>query len=126
MTNLPKFLDIGIGGFLGNSYSVRLIEDGSLEYWASESEYTNQKRQFVTPDPNRWDNFRNSLDQIGIWKWLNNYPNIEGIMDGTHWHAEIIYDDKHIKTQGNNNYPKEDFINFMRAVSELLGGKIFE
>src|SRR5437667_1580778 len=100
---VPEKFTASIGGFLGATYGVEL-QDGNLLYSAA---YAPRKTTSIkiTPTAQQWREFRRALDEISIWQWQTNYPNPGGIYDGTQWALEIKYQDRTLRTQGNNNFP---------------------
>jgi hypothetical protein len=135
MTTQPMQLSIGIGGFMGPSYSVELAE-GRLRYQATGSGYADLRTEWIEPAAAQWSAFRDGLDAIGIWKWQPEYPN-PGVCDGTQWQVEIVYADAMVRSHGDNNYPEADgtasgdpdstpaFGTLMEHVRLLLGGREF-
>jgi hypothetical protein len=126
----PTKMSLGIGGFLGASYRVELVEGGSaVKYLYNPHTFTDFKgtkeEQILIP-PQRWAAFRRSLDAAGVWAWNKQYMN-KDIQDGTVWHVTVEWAGKRIKSEGDNAFPTEkDFTAFKAAVTELLGGRKFE
>ena len=139
---IPKQFSALIGGFFGPTYVIEL-RDGTLHY-------TEHKRSTgpgpkptasatITPTAEQWREFRESLDQLNVWRWRPDYNN-DAIADGTQWRLEIKYADHALKTEGSNDYPdatgapkaKSDiattktFDRYLAAVEKLLGGKTFK
>lgn len=80
----------------------------------------------ITVSDKQWLSFRKRLDQANVWKWKSQYIDSD-IADGTVWGMEIDFGDKHISSVGSNKYPrKEEFDAYLKAVSELLGGRDFK
>jgi len=133
-TSIPERFKVKIGGFLGPSYSIR-IKENELIYRVNENE-DDYKELVVTPSEERWQNFKQALDDIGVWQWNEEYPN-PGDTDGTQWFLEIEWDGRTIKSYGDDNYPTTDgtpennpelsptFENFLEAVRKLIGGLKF-
>ena len=132
---VPVHLIARIGGFLGSSYSVEL-KGGSLTYTASGRGQTNVRHMTITPTDAAWREFRQTLDELKVWQWQNDYPR-GGVVDGTQWSFEIAYSDRALKSQGDNNYPdaagkptgKPEFTpvfnRYLDAIKRLIGGKDF-
>ena len=120
-----------IGGFLGSSYSVELKE-GALTYTVSERGQTNVRHATVTPTEAAWREFRQALDELKVWQWQNDYPR-GGVVDGTQWLFEIAYNDRALKSRGDNNYPDAAgkptgkpeltpaFNRYLGAIKKLIG-----
>ena len=124
MNNIPNKFEISIGGYLGNSFSVLMVKDGKLEYRSSDYGSANWKKIIINPTIEMWTAFRCSLDSIKIWRWKERYSNAD-IVDGTSWGISIQYDDIIIHTSGSDNYPKNGFEQFLKAVQTLVGGREF-
>ncbi len=132
VNHLPTRLKIGIGGYMGPSYSVELW-DGRLLYVRCEYGYRNESVEEITPTRKQWLRFRAELDSIGVARWRRTYRDL-GILDGTGWGLEIAYEDVEMLSSGDNAYPESDplsdvpsaaFNRFLKAVSRLAGGRVF-
>jgi hypothetical protein len=129
-SSIPKQFSAYIGGFFGPSYRIEL-KDGVVTY------YRNKERLTITPTPAQWHDFRQTLDQLKVWRWHTNYPS-QGTVDGTQWSLEIVYSDHALKSSGSNNYPDlngepnnkpqwtQTFGFYLAAVRKLMGDKNFE
>lgn len=136
MSMRPKRLLITIGGYMGPSYSVELSGEG-LRYEVYDQGYANPRAEVITPSDEAWTAFRAALDSIRVWRWHKDYPN-PGVVDGTQWSVEIVYDDVQLTSGGDNRYPTasgapsqgfEDtptFRRLIKAVRTLIGGREFE
>ena len=132
----PTRFTARIGGFLGASYSVEL-RDGALLYTSSERGLRNQKHATLTPTAAQWRDFRQTLDDLKIWRWRADYPR-QGTVDGTQWMLDIAYADHALTARGDNNYPDaagkpngrpetiEAFNRYLAAIKKLIGGKSFD
>jgi hypothetical protein len=132
---IPQRFHTRIGGFMGSTYEVQL-EDGRLQY-TRFGRGLNSEPVEVRPTTEQWKEFRHELDAIGVWRWRAQYST-PGVADGTQWSLEVAYADREIRTQGNNNYPgaapvpsgvpsgSKAFTRYLKAVQQLLGGKVFE
>ncbi len=125
MNTIPSKFESSIGGYTGRSFSVVLTENGTLEYRSSGYGFKNWRKSIITPSTEMWAAFRQSIDEIEIWKWKKHYSSKGVICDGTSWGLEIAYDDKMISTGGSNNYPVNGFKEFLEAVQLLIGGRKF-
>ncbi|MGZ4974157.1 MAG: hypothetical protein ACXWDN_15455 [Limisphaerales bacterium] len=126
----PTKMSLGIGGFLGSSYRVELLEGTSkVNYLHNPHTFTTlkgTKKEKIEIPPERWAAFRKRLNAAGVWGWNKEYVRT-GIADGTVWNVAIEWGDEKITSKGANAYPKlKDFSAFKAAVSELLGGRKFE
>lgn len=135
-SEVPKRFTARIGGFLGSSYNVEL-HDGALLYTSSERGQRNQKHATLTPTAAQWREFRQTLDDLKVWRWRADYPR-QGTVDGTQWMLEIAYTDRSLTAHGDNNYPDtsgkpngrpeptEAFNRYLAAIKKLIGGKSFD
>ena len=135
---MPEKFSAVIGGFLGSTYAVEL-RDGALHYTekrATNGRYGVTSSAAVTPTPQQWQEFRQTIDQLSIWQWRADYPS--RVADGTQWSLEIACAGHVLKTQGNNNYPDasgnpngnpdatKTFNRYLAAIRKLIGGRSFE
>ena len=132
---VPTHFVARIGGFLGSTYSVEL-KDGILSYTASGRGQTSVRHAIVAPTQAEWRDFRQTLNELKVWQWQNDYPR-GGVVDGTQWLLEITYSDRAMKSRGDNNYPdaagkptgKPEFTpvfnRYLAAIEKLIGGKDF-
>lgn len=133
---IPTKFNAYVGGFMGASYSVEL-HDGILIYTASGLGHSNPKHKKITPTPPQWLEFRQTLDDLKVWQWRNEYPT-DGTHDGTQWSLEIAYADRTLRSKGDNNYPDaagkpnrssettKAFKRYLAAVQKLIGGETFK
>jgi hypothetical protein len=131
----PTHFVARIGGFLGSTYSVEL-KDGALTYTASGRGQTNIRHATITPTEAAWREFRQTLNELKVWQWQNDYPR-GGVVDGTQWLFELAYSDRALKSRGDNNYPDADgkptakpefspaFKRYLAAIKKLIGDKDF-
>jgi hypothetical protein len=132
---VPTHFVARIGGFLGSTYSVEL-KDRTLTYTISSKGQTNVRPATITPTQADWREFRQTLDELKVWQWQNDYPR-GGVVDGTQWLLEISYGDRTLKSRGDNNYPDASgkptgkpeftpaFSRYLGAIKKLIGGKDF-
>lgn len=134
--SIPQHLKIRVGGILGPVYSIR-IKGNDLLYRVHEDENNDDYSETaINPADEDWQAFKKALDDIGVWHWQEEYPNT-GHTDGTQWFLEIEWDDRKIKSFGDNNFPIADgdpendsdisptFESFLGAVRKLIGGLKF-
>jgi hypothetical protein len=132
---IPKRLSAYVGGFMGASYSVEL-RDGALVYTMSGLGHSSPKHKTVIPTAAQWRGFRQTLDEMNLWRWRKEYPN-HSVADGTQWSLDIAYADHALHSHGDNNYPDDTgkpnrdpeptkaFTRYLAAVEKLLGGAKF-
>jgi hypothetical protein len=133
--SIPKRFSAYIGGFTGVSYRVELHGD-ALRYIRFGRGTTNPKQETITPTPEQWREFRQTLDAMKVWHWRAEYPN-HGVCDGTQWSLDIAYHDRILIAHGDNNYPNDTgtpsgvaeptsaFNRYLAAIQKLLGGRRF-
>ena len=129
-TDKPAKLSLGIGGFLGASYRVELVEGtATVRYLYNPQTFTASKgteEEKIEIPLQRWIAFRKGLDAASVWNWKKEYGK-KDVADGTVWDVTIEWDDKKISSRGDNAYPKaKQFAAYKSAVRALLGGKNFE
>ena len=110
--DLPEKFQAAIGGFMGPSFSIELVDE-VLEYRQARGSYEFDEPQYLRPSARKWANFRKKLDAIGVWDWksttdTNIWPAYEnpGVTDGTGWSLEIDWGDRSLSSSGDNNYPR--------------------
>ena len=118
---VPKTFSAYVGGFNGPTYLVEL-HDGVLTYTSGPRNEPNHAK--ITPTAAQWQEFRQTLDELDIWRWRPDYSN-NAIKDGTQWRLDFAYSDRTLKLKGSNEYPKH-FDRYLAAVQKLLGGKTFK
>lgn len=125
----PTHFDVGIGGFFGASFDVKLKKPKQILYLYNPHTFTSAEdtqSHSITVTTAQWKKFCASMDAINIWNWDSSYVD-SSVRDGTQWHAEMIFGSKRsLKTSGYNAYPNsQDFGKFLSAVRELTGGREF-
>jgi hypothetical protein len=130
--NRPTKLHASIGGYFGTSYDVELC-DSSVRYSSSRGDdsrsiesLTDNSPSDVTLEPTdqEWNDFLRALDSLGVWEWSPEYI-FEGVMDGTSWSLEISWGDRSVTSGGSNEFPPT-FDRFLKAVSALVGWRVFQ
>ena len=128
----PQEFVVGVGGFAGPSYSVRL-EDNKL-YCTTGRRRDAKVVMEAQPTETEWAVLRAELDRLGVWQWKVLYPNPSGAHDGTSWYVSIKYRDAKVVSEGRNNYPdargepddspkgSPAFRRFLAAVSKITKG----
>lgn len=123
-----------IGGYFSRCHDVEL--DGTTLVYAASAPGTFQpKRTSITPTDAQWREFRQALDELGLWQWHAEYIN-DGMCDGTQWSLEIAYADRALKTYGSNSYPGANgepvddpgqstaFQSYLAALGKLTGKRL--
>ena len=131
----PNKMNLWIGGYGGNSYSLK-YDGKNLLYSVSESEESSITYRIEATE-NDWDIFMQALDAVDIWNWESEYCN-PFICDGTQWKVCIVWGRRSSHVIGNNCYPDsfaqasenpeptEIFLSYLSAVKRLVGGQHFE
>ena len=73
---------------MGESFQLQL-RDGELIYTVFSRGRSGENRFTIRPTLPQWREFRQTLDDIGVWKWRANYPRDE-VMDGTQWSSRRV------------------------------------
>ncbi len=118
---VPKTFSAYIGGNNGPTYLIEL-HDGTLTYTSGPRGDPNHTK--ITPTAAQWREFRQTLDELDIWRWNPAYPN-KPVEDGTQWQINLEYTDHALKAEGSNNFLKQ-FDRYPAAVQKVLGGKDFK
>lgn len=61
----------------------------------------------LSPSGSDWSQFRSSLDQLGVWSWPSVCPNSAQIEDGIQWSVDIQFQDRAMRSSGDNCYPDQ-------------------
>lgn len=122
MESVPVFFKTWIGGFVGPSYEVELI-DGDLRYRVFERGYEMHKNEIITPGERDWRRFLAQADAVSIWEWVPVYQG-DPAPDGTTWFVHLVDGRRHVLSKGLNLYPPL-FTDYLRAVRALTGGRHF-
>ena len=129
---VPSTFAASIGGYGGDSFAVECT-DGKLLY--RKHDWHTERREVLSPSPQQWQQFTSMLDQINVWVWKERYE--QPILDGTSWSLHVEWGDKSVETSGSNGYPTATgalskafdptpvFRTYLKAVSQLLGGRTF-
>ena len=115
-------LEFKIGGFPAGQ--DRLILEGNKisvtpTPWA-------RREAAVThiPSDEEWMEFSQSLKQLKVWGWKENYRN-PLIKDGTQWDLWIRTDSSEIDSGGSNKFPT-NFNKFIKSIDKLINQDYFE
>ncbi|SVE26822.1 uncharacterized protein METZ01_LOCUS479676, partial [marine metagenome] len=115
-------LEFKIGGFPAGQ--DRLILEGNKisvtpTPWA-------RREAAVThiPSDEEWMEFSQSLKQLKVWGWKENYRN-PLIEDGTQWDLWIRTDSSEIDSGGSNKFPT-NFNKFIKSIDKLINQDYFE
>jgi len=126
-TTLPEAFEFYIGGSVGPSLYVRLVDGRLLYEWASGGGYSGVVME-ASPTPKEWARFTETADRLGVWGWEPEYVSAHSCCDVTYWHLRLEIDGRSIVARGANAYPgsqgaeiSKEFLAFRTAVERLLG-----
>ena len=88
---------------MGASNIVEL-RDGTLTCTTFGPRRGNPQDRVITPTEAQWRDFRQTLDDLNVWKWHGEYDD-PGVLDGMGWSLDIAYADHDVKSSGANAYP---------------------
>jgi hypothetical protein len=130
--SLPEVLELAAGGYLGDSFRVRLDGD-VLHYEHLRGGYEPHRTEEVVPEPEAWERFWRALEVIDPWSWNGEYalPPERTVMDGSHWNVRLQWLGQRIEASGDNCYPpygdgpstSPHWDLFCEAVERLVGGR---
>lgn len=118
----PTRLRAFIGGYFGRSYTVELY-DSAIRYRSRERDRL-LSDETLEPTDQEWSEFREALDSLEVWGWCSNYSDPR-TTDGTSWAFETSWGDETVSSGGSNGFPSR-FESLLGAISQLLGGRVFE
>ena len=126
----PDTLHFGIGGYDGISYEVELA-GGAIHVRSGVGHKAWRENTTVTPSPEAWTQFWQTMETIGVWQWQPQYFDHE-VLDGTQWELELKHAGRSVKCDGSNAYPGTSgpdygrtsaFAQFLKALRTLTGVK---
>lgn len=88
----------------------------------------NKSEKYYIPTHGEWSNFKDKLDEIGVWDWDGDYERC-CLIDGYSWELEIEYTNCYIKNEGINYGPHrvvgenvlDSLQELIMAIEELTG-----
>ena len=123
----PAAFEFYIGGSVGPSLYVRLVDGRLLHEWASAGGYSGVVTE-TSPTPEEWGRFRETIDRLGIREWEPEYVSAYSCCDVTYWHLRLETGGLKIVVRGANAYPgspgpevSREFREFRTAVERLIG-----
>ena len=123
----PEVFEFYIGGSIGPSLYVRLVDGRLLYERASGGGYSGIVME-ANPAPEEWARFMETAGQLGIFRWKPEYITAHSCCDVTYWHLRLEIDGRSITARGANAYPgspgvgvSKEFGAFRAAVERLLG-----
>ena len=123
----PTVFEFYLGGSVGPSLYVRLVDARLLYEWASAGGYSGVVME-ASPAPEEWWRFRGAVDRLGVREWEPEYVSAHSCCDVTYWHLRMDMDGQKIVVRGANAYPgspgpevSKQFGEFLAAVKRLIG-----
>lgn len=120
---LPEAFSAQIGGFMGPSFRVALVDSG-LRYTPFDHGYRELPSMMISPSEDAWIQFWKEVDGLEIWAWNPSYQPEVQICDGTSWCVTLEREGKVLQSGGSNAGPST-LGGFCAAVSKLAGGLTF-
>ena len=124
---LPEAFEFYLGGSVGPSLYVRLVDGRLLYEWASGGGYSGVVME-ASPAPEEWARFRETVDRLGVREWEPEYVSAHSCCDVTYWHLRLEMDGQRVAARGANAYPgspgpaaSKQFLAFRAAVERLIG-----
>ncbi len=123
----PTAFEFYLGGSVGPSLYVRLVDGRLLYEWASAGGYSGVVME-ASPAEEEWARFRETVDRLGVREWEPEYVSAHSCCDVTYWHLRMEIDGHNIVVRGANAYPgsrgpevSKQFREFRAAVERLIG-----
>jgi hypothetical protein len=123
----PTVFEFYLGGSVGPSLYVRLVDGRLLYEWASAGGYSGVVME-ASPGAEEWARFREAVDRLGVREWEPEYVSAHSCCDVTYWHLRMEMDGQSIVVRGANAYPgssgpevSKQFREFRAAVERLIG-----
>ncbi len=127
----PTAFEFYLGGSVGPSLYVRLVDGRLLYEWASAGGYSGVVME-ASPTPEEWARFRETVDRLGVRGWEPEYVSAHSCCDVTYWHLRMEMDGHSVVVRGANGYPgssgpevSKQFREFRAAVERLIGRDSF-
>jgi hypothetical protein len=129
--SLPATFEFYLGGSVGPSLYVRLVDGRLLYEWASAGGYSGVVME-ASPTEKEWVRFRETAARLGVWEWEPEYISAYSCCDVTYWHLRMEMDGRSTVVRGANAYPgspgpevSRQFREFRAAVERLIGREPF-
>jgi hypothetical protein len=110
------------GGGSGGTTTVT-FRDGVL---TRKSEYSGfaapkNRTETATPTPERWREFRSTVDKLNIWQWKSHYKStqIPGGSVASGWSLTLHYRDRKLRSSGQMRSP-DNFQELGKAIDSLF------
>jgi len=122
--DFPSRFTFDVGGYGGTWYQVDLdANEQTIEYTWHGAVNRRKGRERVAPSGDQWRSFRDDLDELGIWNWVERYSATD-VVDSTNWSVLIHWGTRRIESSGSSDFPRK-FEAALTAVSRLIGGRAF-
>ncbi|WP_214021255.1 hypothetical protein [Methanoculleus sp.] len=123
----PTAFEFYLGGSVGPSLYVRLVDGRLLYEWASAGGYSGVVTE-ASPTGEEWARFREAVERLGVREWEPEYVSAHSCCDVTYWHLRLGMDGHSTVSRGANAYPgssgpevSKQFREFRAAVERLIG-----
>jgi hypothetical protein len=83
------------------------------------SKNNNTYWKIITPSQNEWDVFLNTLDELDVWSWKEDYCTDDLIMDGGGSNLQIVTNKNKLYTNMFYDFP-DNFFEFSEAFDKLI------
>jgi hypothetical protein len=108
------------GSPVGQSYMSVIYQDGMLSKSISETFGPAKDQTIVaTPTAAQWLAFRKALDEMGAWRWRNQYKGPSFARAGHSYRLTLKFSDRTINSSGANKEP-ESYPRFIAAMDKLF------
>ena len=86
----------------------------------------------VETTPERWNDFWEAVDRVGVWNWAPSYENAD-IRDGSWWTLKLRHGSRTVSSHGLNAYPGSEgpgyapdcsYALFLAALGHLVGPRM--
>ena len=116
---LPTQLSLSSNNF--RAQNTLIVWDGKVLQFEKSGWGKAIKKETIRPSEESWKKFWKEVDEMGIWKWDEEYIDAN-LADGHSWDVLLEYGDKKVHSRGRNRYP-DQFERYEKAVLELLKEK---
>lgn len=109
-----------MGGYSETSYQVEIdFIKQKAEYVVLDYGFELMNKETINLSYQALEEFRKNLEEIGVFSWEKHYED-SGILNGTKWSLEIVFEDQRFKYTGSNAFP-EKWEEFCKAVRTVTG-----
>lgn len=124
---IPSAFEFYVGGSIGPSLYVRLVDGRLLYEHASAGGYSGVVME-ASPTPEEWARFMEAVDRLLVLEWEPEYVSAYSCCDVTYWYLRMEVGGHSVVARGANGYPgstgpevSRQFREFRAAVERLVG-----